>query len=1306
MKRIALSALVATFSISTFAIDYTWNAVSNVYDGMFTDPAHWSGNRKVYPGQPDAEESEFGNNAIFDFRGNSQDGLTSNIYFPDGVLTNFAGMTFRTTKDTVITVYGTNTTLVLPKPTNGTRGWGLGFKAIVGASTSSSLINFDFSGGYTANMAEPGVFSNFVIRATNPPRERKLNFASGMFDFHNCGYQVLFGKSVAVAEPANDTKDAIVEVGTNAIVNVASNFDMFCPSTNNVFRIFGTVNLESSIRMPGQLQNIGYDSPVRREMLIDVRKGGVLTYGKTSNRTLALGRNPGGKYGSSTSIVSRVSADGGTIMQDVHNFSTVSYGPGRHVLEFKNGSTGSFAGVVSLGTVSMSTGVVSIADSTVSFAKLLTLGGSGVGAVGAGALGEFSATASTVSFTGSLCLNNGSVVLGGGTDIILASDSRIYGYSAFGGTRTFAADGVSVSVGTAADPITGFDTATIGDGGLSIVADGDITLSQGFANASGENGVLRLRGAGAKTLSGVNSVSEIVVDGGSLSLGVPCTATIAATNGGQVAFNGYATAESPLGGLHLRAGSAVPGLALKPGETVYVDGDFSAVNAAQCSLSGSWATGDSAELRVAGTVDSGTAAAWRKLIVTDGLPVGAGWDVAIASDGGYTVLSLTVLADSSIPVVVDAGSDVHATNITYSAGTTLEATVAADASAEFSGNLGIGRFKKLGGGATTLSGANVFLSGIYAGGGLLAASIDGLGWSSDAASGITLADGTLEILGNGVYDGTLDINASSAANAMVIVKNDGDVTMPLPTATRGAFTKRGRGRLTFEVANNASWTGLAGTTIKDAAEGETLPADDTNGTSPATTYHYGGVNIAEGELVFRGTGESIPTLTLAASIGTYVGLPMLPAGDDFAQPGLVLDHVYYALAPAESSSTADFYMTLYKSAYSSAVTAPYLVITNGARLSCNYFSPTWRNKTNDVAASIYMDNGRIDAWRVFYGNELNVNTTAVTNTFTLKNGSAIYSLRNGTFNITGGRASFDVDNSRIAQNEEGDPIVVSSAEKTGIAGNFMFKNGSYFGCSRIKGAYDTKDYAYAPFAFSFDDSEWYVGEGVCDLPSCSNVNVSISVSGIGLKVNPQNGSTWRLYTKTTGSGGLVKGGAGTLVVDRQFKYRTYVEDDPVTMAWTGTTAVNGGTMRIENGAMADGARTFSLSGGATLDLQGMEATGFTIAFAGAATLANATLHGATIGIAYDEDAGTLATVALSDVAFTGSTTVDFGRDPGDPLPEMQDVVVGTWSGTKPDMSLWRGRNLGRNGLGATFVANDNGTITATISTRGSVLIVR
>jgi hypothetical protein len=440
-------------------------------------------------------------------------------------------------------------------------------------------------------------------------------------------------------------------------------------------------------------------------------------------------------------------------------------------------------------------------------------------------------------------------------------------------------------------------------------------------------------------------------------------------------------------------------------------------------------------------------------------------------------------------------------------------------------------------------------------------------------------------------------------------------------------------------------------------------------------------------------------------VGTDVGIATTPAGDGFVQPGLVLDHVYYALAPTRQSNTGDMYMTIRKSAQSSAVTAPYLVITNGARLSCNLFGPTWRNTTNDVVADIYMDNGRIDAWNTFYGNESTGSDSAgSTNVFTLRNGSRICAAKN--FNITGGTATFDLDNSAMAKNEDGEPIVLDMAERTGIAGRFSFRNGSYFGCSRINGPSNAKDYTYAAFRFSFDDSEWYVGEGVCDLPACSNMNVAISVSGAGLKVNPREGSTWRLYTKTTGSGGLVKGGAGTLVVDRQFKYRTYVEDDPVTMAWTGATVVNGGTMRIENGAMADSERTFSLSGGATLDLQGMEATGFTIAFAGAATLANATLHGATIGIACDEDAGTLATVALSYVAFTGTTTVDFGREIGDPLPEMQDVVVGTWSGTKPDMSLWRGRNLGRNGLGATFFANDNGTITATISTRGSVLIVR
>ena len=172
MKHLVIAALAATFSISSFATDYTWKAVSNVFDGMFTDPTHWSGNRAIYPGQPDPEETELGNNAILDFRGNNYDGLTPNIYWPDGVITNFAGMTLRTTKDTVITVYGTNTTLVLPKPTNGTRGWGNGFKAIVGATTGSTLLNIQYDGFSRLN-AEPGVFSNFVIQTTNPASERK-----------------------------------------------------------------------------------------------------------------------------------------------------------------------------------------------------------------------------------------------------------------------------------------------------------------------------------------------------------------------------------------------------------------------------------------------------------------------------------------------------------------------------------------------------------------------------------------------------------------------------------------------------------------------------------------------------------------------------------------------------------------------------------------------------------------------------------------------------------------------------------------------------------------------------------------------------------------------------------------------------------------------------------------------------------------------------------------------------------------------------------------------------------------------------
>ncbi len=44
MKRLATSMLAVLCGLATFATDYTWKAVSNDFDGMFTDPAHWSGN--------------------------------------------------------------------------------------------------------------------------------------------------------------------------------------------------------------------------------------------------------------------------------------------------------------------------------------------------------------------------------------------------------------------------------------------------------------------------------------------------------------------------------------------------------------------------------------------------------------------------------------------------------------------------------------------------------------------------------------------------------------------------------------------------------------------------------------------------------------------------------------------------------------------------------------------------------------------------------------------------------------------------------------------------------------------------------------------------------------------------------------------------------------------------------------------------------------------------------------------------------------------------------------------------------------
>ena len=1278
--------MVAAVAVVTSAFggqQYNWQAVDNDFSGSWDDPAHWKTTPATgtYPGVWDENESTMGDHAWFDFRGNNQDGLTPEITFPEGTMTNLASFIYRTIKSVVTVFNGTNTVLVMPKPTKGGT-WGgtgvdKGISFLVGASTGSRMFYFD---GWTG----PATLKNFKIRFNNDSTdERRVTFESGDYDFSNAGSTMWFFE-----QSVNDSeKNAVVEIGSAATVTAdVAAVGLNCPSLSNVLRIRGKAQFPQSVKMPVKTQNVCVDSAVERFAGIEV-DGGELDFGTSwsSGVGMTMGlaydaKYP--KYGSSTSCVFRLSANAGVLRQTESRYSISSIGPGRHQLMLSNGSVGSFAGSIALGCAALSTGEVSVVDSTASFAKGLSLGG----AVADAASGSFEAAGSTVTFGGSLSISNGRVTLGNGAHVVLSGASAIVGDASLDGTRTFAADGATIEVGTSSAPVNGFDSAILGAKGLEIVSGGDLTLTQPFASAADETGVL------------------VLSTSGDVSFAAPAEVVVVATNGGCVAFGGQADADHPLRGLSLGAAGRQSSLTFVPNETVCVEGAAELSGALSVRLSGAWALGDTARIRVSSPVSDETWTAWELLCVSEGLPEGLTWKTDVET-ADATDLILTVIEDVPITVNVSSGTDTHATNITFGVGQTLAANVSKDARAEFAGDVKYGRFEKTGAGAVDLSGANLFMKGVLLDGGLLSvAGLDSLGVTDASAAGLTLADGTLEIRGAGEISGGAEFSASQGENGMVIIKNEADVTMPIPSATQGAFTKRGKGRLTLEVAEDTDWKALRGNDMK-SLNGESIAWDDANGTAPTTANRYGAVNVAEGELVFRSRGDVPPTVTVTSEEGTDIGLAGRPCAADFAQPGLVLDHVRYFLS---GGSESDFEMGVKLAPGTSSIRMPYLVITNGATLQCASFMPAWRS-TDAVPVSVLMDNGTLDIRYQFSAVECSCTDenggASVTNVYTVRNGSAIYSrYKEGRMFVNGRNVVMDFDGSVLARNEDGETVEMTLAQRPGLSAALAFRNGSYLALGGVWSGSttqsQTKPVTY-PIRLSFDDSEWFVGAGDRDIPS-SNMNVIVTATGRGLKLNPPEGSRWRLYTRVSGTGGIVKGGAGTLFVDNWYRYFEY-QDDPVTLACTGTNVVTGGILEMRPTAIAPEAKFAFEGAGGVLRLVGEDPACTNVSVCGTGTLGNGLWVNLRVLSRYGKE---LTIDGAVGAALDGAVIFDFEGDADEAMRfAAEPVVVVRWTGSAPDVSKWKTRNTGVGGK-LVFTVGDDGTVSAQWKKNGLVIMVR
>jgi len=276
---------------------------------------------------------------------------------------------------------------------------------------------------------------------------------------------------------------------------------------------------------------------------------------------------------------------------------------------------------------------------------------------------------------------------------------------------------------------------------------------------------------------------------------------------------------------------------------------------------------------------------------------------------------------------------------------------------------------------------------------------------------------------------------------------------------------------------------------------------------------------------------------------------------------------------------------------------------------------------------------------------------------------------------------------------------------------FRFLNGSKFCCRKVCGNLfqdgngNTIVWKVPRFDFTFEDSEWFIGDTDWDVPS-SNLTVFVRAEGPkGLILAPPATRTWRLYTRLDGPGGFTKRGAGTLVVDRRRQYHEYT-DDPITLAMEGAINVEGGTLSCVAGSVSNRVgRTIAFANGAVLDFGGAPLVQPVLL--GAGELRNAALGAPVLKMGADDAGQPFGAVICDFAATAGRVTVDCGRTSANPLVLGQSFVAARWTGVKPATNRWRAVNLGDNGLRCVFTANDDGTVTATVARKtGLTILVR
>lgn len=564
--------------------------------------------------------------------------------------------------------------------------------------------------------------------------------------------------------------------------------------------------------------------------------------------------------------------------------------------------------------------------------------------------------------------------------------------------------------------------------------------------------------------------------------------------------------------------------------------------------------------------------------VTLGMSVTIG---ALAFANGRTVLTgggtIGFTDSGCAEVSVTAGS--HVLGVGLAPSFELPFDIAEGTDLRLAGAIVGGSICKTGEGALTLAGeGSVFRGAVRVNGGLLsAASVAALGAAVGGAGEVRLEKGVFAV-SNAVAGAAPPQKLTLAAGEMqpAVVRTDADVVLTDFSHVSGNLVKRGVGRLTL--AAGAGTVTLA----RDSGYGKRNFASDPityreNGSVPDDLTGFHGLNVIEGELELKGTAARAEDTVFDLR---YRDWRIAQNTKVAADPVFTLDHA------TVDSRDAHCYLGCGLNVNGGTKTAQ-MNLRNGAWFRGNTLQ-AGRNAAGmagsaeaDVYTHIHVSGG--STLETDYLLNFNYAHKGWSEHL-VEGGSAVLAHRGeGVCTYYPFRAVWDTGSVLAATRDKGVYTPTRIETRNGCIGEMTFRGGSTLYLDVFKNK------ANLPFSFTFDGGAW---DACGDMDFCfwRAAKLTIATTGAGLVLPPAEGQTYRMAAKITGTGGVIKTGAGTLAfvpretLDAETGTVAEPMDDPVTWGFEGTLDVRQGTVTVANGCTPDGALPVKVASDAELRL--------------------------------------------------------------------------------------------------------------------------